>query len=440
MSETQTAVAEESEKPSPTRQRLLSFLWRCKLSFYCAMLAVLIPPLTFLKDPRGIAVGAWILACAGIFALFKVEAVTSWADSIREKMAVRLLDKSLGALLIVAVILEVGLTVTAMFVQSPLLQRNQLSAGAQVRIHKFPAGTEFHGFKTNSEGFYDEELPSENKKPGEFRIAAIGDSFTFGIVPHKDNFLTLLEKQTATKKSVNLVNLGVCGVGPVEYSWLYNRYKSKIKPDLVILSVFVGNDLVIPFYRPSRLKANGYYLYLVGYRLSRLVTAAGGEKSIFTAKKPEDTIGQFSDEAYIQLCQRKAMVFKKALKKRQKRRIDGALNTLSQLIQSIPVPVIVVVIPDEMQVNNNLRERVFGAEKSQLPVADYDLQQPNKWIADVVARHKNAVLVDTLPALVEAEKQQPTYEPNDTHWNKFGNSVAAAAIRPALEKLLNHQD
>jgi hypothetical protein len=97
-------------------------------------------------------------------------------------------------------------------------------------------------YQTNSVGWRDDEY-TPAKPAGVTRIAAIGDSFTFGqgcergeIFP--DRLETLLRE---TGEDVQVLNLSTPGLGPEGYFVLLQDAALRYAPDVVVLSV-CGND------------------------------------------------------------------------------------------------------------------------------------------------------------------------------------------------------
>lgn len=116
----------------------------------------------------------------------------------------------------------------------------------------FQSSSEFKvSLNLNREGLRDYEHNIE-KKSGSFRILALGDSFTLGHgVEMEDSYPKVLEKLlnggTRDKSKYEVINTGVFGWEPTqEYLYLMN-YGLRYKPDLIIWSLFVGND----FYETS---------------------------------------------------------------------------------------------------------------------------------------------------------------------------------------------
>ena len=71
-------------------------------------------------------------------------------------------------------------------------------------------------FKLNSLGFRDKEFSV--KKEDVYRILGIGDSFSFGVVPYENNYLTLIESQLQKEHpKLEVFNMGIPSIGPKEY-------------------------------------------------------------------------------------------------------------------------------------------------------------------------------------------------------------------------------
>lgn len=98
---------------------------------------------------------------------------------------------------------------------------------------------------TNSQGFRDRER-HVSKAAGTVRIVALGDSFTYGAgVSYDDNFVTLLERGLQdVGQGAEVINLGVSGWDPAEEFHLLKMYGMTLAPDVVMMNVFVGNDIM----------------------------------------------------------------------------------------------------------------------------------------------------------------------------------------------------
>jgi len=98
-----------------------------------------------------------------------------------------------------------------------------------------------YSFKLNSLGLKDKEFTE--KKENIYRIIGIGDSFAFGVVPYEYNYLTLLESHLqCAGYNIEVLNMGICAMGPKEYLSLFVSEGLKLKPNMLLLSFFIGND------------------------------------------------------------------------------------------------------------------------------------------------------------------------------------------------------
>ena len=99
--------------------------------------------------------------------------------------------------------------------------------------------------KLNSKGLRDVERAYQ-KPANVLRILGIGDSFVFGHgVEYEQSFLALLEAelQKANKGKFEIVKAGVPGMDLAFYKNFYLTEGKKYEPDLLLINVFLGNDI-----------------------------------------------------------------------------------------------------------------------------------------------------------------------------------------------------
>jgi len=99
--------------------------------------------------------------------------------------------------------------------------------------------------RVSSQGLRDREYGP--KREGEVRILMLGDSQTFGWgVTVEDSLPRQLERLLAARfpgKDMTVVNGGVPGYGPWNAQALLEEVEPALRPDVVILQTFLGNDL-----------------------------------------------------------------------------------------------------------------------------------------------------------------------------------------------------
>lgn len=97
----------------------------------------------------------------------------------------------------------------------------------------------------NSLGFRDREFKPKTD-PDEIRIAVLGDSFTFGWgVAEEESWPRILEtKLRKLGYPIVVMNLAQPGYFPYMYAQYALQYLPTLKPDIVIVGILQGDDLV----------------------------------------------------------------------------------------------------------------------------------------------------------------------------------------------------
>jgi lysophospholipase L1-like esterase len=117
----------------------------------------------------------------------------------------------------------------------------RLKPGARIRFATPEFDTEI---AINSGGVRDDEEIGD-KPPNERRILLLGDSLVLSVqVPFRETFGELLEQRLNSGSRVHyrVINGGVQGYGPVQELLFFRSILPVVKPDLVIETLFVGND------------------------------------------------------------------------------------------------------------------------------------------------------------------------------------------------------
>jgi hypothetical protein len=94
----------------------------------------------------------------------------------------------------------------------------------------------------NAQGLRGPDIVSP-KPAGTYRVVALGDSFTFGQgVQYEQAWPELVERRLGPP--VEVVNAGWSAGSPGGYDRYLGSYGMRFEPDLVVVAVFVGNDVV----------------------------------------------------------------------------------------------------------------------------------------------------------------------------------------------------
>lgn len=296
-----------------------------------------------------------------------------------------------------------------------------------------PYANDYSDFRLNSRGFKDKEFIE--KKGKVYRIIGIGDSFTFGVVPYKYNYLTILEsKLQKDNYNIEVLNMGIPSIGPKEYLSLFVREGLELKPDMLLLTFYVGND----FTDCSERKKFYDYSYVATF-INYLIT-------LETKYEGSNINGQgdyYNDnptikkEAYLKLMRQRGFMYFKGDETLTKLG-NVALHCLSlinDICQKKHIEFIVVIAPDEFQVNDVLQDEVIKAFYPRLTRGKWDITLPTKMITDGL--DKIGIKYINLYPYFRDKSGERLYKPQDTHWNIAGNQLSANIIQAHILRYLN---
>ncbi|MBK6940487.1 MAG: hypothetical protein IPH13_09850 [Planctomycetes bacterium] len=135
-----------------------------------------------------------------------------------------------------------GSSAESVFVTDPLLKWRYAPGFRGRFTHPEFAG---EAFVINARGYRDAEWPTE-RDPNEYRVLVLGDSLTTGLgVTRDEAFPARLEATLAArvKRPVRVFNAGVSGYGPGEEALVLHELAESLRPNLVIVAFYDGNDL-----------------------------------------------------------------------------------------------------------------------------------------------------------------------------------------------------
>ena len=296
---------------------------------------------------------------------------------------------------------------------------------------------------SNSLGFRDLERTPDRKTLAP-RIIAIGDSFTYGAgVSYDQAFVTLLEHGLKERNAdVEILNMGVPGWGPHEELELLKSTAVNFKPDLVLLNVFVGNDIIPDgHFEPAMLVAGQryvvhgsgnwihdhlepqrwflyhhlHYLRTIGpRRLEQVLGPAAGKR--VTWRRPVR-------EACMLYWKADARSFESYWSQARE-----ALEAIVRLLRSRRIDVILVLHPDVDQLYVPRLPCGRGTTIDQ-----YDFERPQRLLREWAAMH-DVPVVDLLPGFQQLPQPDLLYlvHQDDTHYNAEGHRLVAGTMLPVL--------
>jgi hypothetical protein len=373
----------------------------------------------------------------------------------------RPIDLLLTSLCVALVLGELGLRVFASVHPTQILAGADTGAGNRVAAKRYAPGAMRFAFPANSRGDFDHEY--SGRAAGQRLVVTIADSYSTGVVPFPLHFTSVAEREL---EDVIVYNMGSPGVGPPEYLHLLTEEALAMQPDLVVVCLFVGNDIVFadPTRRPlaGRWALDRDHLYLTRLvtRLGRLAderaraSAEGAgaghvQDEHATLSEVVDTPGAaaaefpwtgdvtlerptFSANGFEllelgraqQVCNTERG-FDPALRKYMAAMAEAAGDT----------PLAFLLIPDEYQVEEEVWRMVSA------PAAQHmDRFQPQRVIARW-AEELGLEVIDLLPEFLAVEAlgdgRRHLYHRRDSHWNTRGNQLGGEILAREVRRLVS---
>jgi hypothetical protein len=424
--------------------RSLRMLFACHVAGWCAQVVWLQP----YSAPWG---SLGVASAFGVFALLASSA-DRWTRAMSPR-AVRGADVILFNIAAALLAGELILRGAGALLDRPLFDQASMDRATWLRRHRMKPGEMYLGFPIDSRGYYDEEL--RPRKPGERLIVSIGDSFSLGVVPHAYHFTTVAERILG---DAEIYNVGVPGADPPEYFEMLRGEVIAMRPDLIVVNIFVGNDYSAQAIEPRHGLGLGNWfdrgnvliaqvprrllaLYSERGRSGGVVGDAPGASAIRneTHESLTDPVAlerampwladplqerpSFSTEAFLEIeCARAERLC--APQSNAGARIASSIDALVAAAGDIPIAF--VVIPDEFQVEDALWKTII--ERSSTPI---ERDQPQRVLAEIFARrglHALDLLPDLRAVPADSSGARHVYHLRDTHFNARGNLVAATAL------------
>ncbi len=331
-------------------------------------------------------------------------------------------------------------------------------ASVQSTLRKFRQmpGSSYFGFPFNADGYYDDDFFVAEKD--DFVVALITDSFGVGVTPKELNFSQVvedsLEQQLGDQHArVAVHNFGIPSINLPEYLYLIEGEVQRFKPSMLVVCLFVGNDLLLPQDPPfGRRSLQQWWVYRLPHRLmlamkhgtalpkaEQTTVAGGGEWRIHhghegnrTVKTREDWFDpaqqkpHFPWDVYVQTEILRARMSQPERPGMQEnyRMVRKSLREMAERANAMNVPLAVAVLPDEYQVNDALWQAILQG----VPNPDAHQRNYPQEVVIPTLQELGVPVLDLLPVLREAEAGGATFHPQDSHWNARGNQVAGEAI------------
>ena len=293
-------------------------------------------------------------------------------------------------------------------------------------------------------GFRNPEVPEEAQ------IVAIGDSMTYGTsAPASKSWPAWLERLYNT----TVYNMAIGGYGPPDYRYLLNAKAKLLKPCLVFIGFFSGNDLPRSYQFAKNMNVNSIEpvnqssgKYLSGLRdwLSRnslsyqmAKSFGGGLIDLFRFYEPrrssEDQIYPVIAENWrTLLAPGRRFAALDQSKEANRIGLSEALEILDKThedCQKMTTRCVFVLIPTKMTVYWPIVREILSGEGYQNVHKEVEEEAKVGRVVSAFLKNHGIEFVDPTEALQAAARADPLYLGNsDGHLNARGNEVLAAEI------------
>ncbi len=321
--------------------------------------------------------------------------------------------------------------------------RYRLSPGYRGKI--FNRVEYSNAIRINQQGLRGLELDA--RSTGRLRVLAIGDSFIFGVgVEDDETFVArlaeLLELQGFKAESLNA---GIPAFGVPDAVGWFERHGIALAADVVILGIFLGNDLVdaspdreaivvvdgllTPRNSPKGLKA---WLY----RHSQLYVAVKSLSEQPGLMPLRERLG-LGEPWRMRILREEFGIYKNSAPSDLAPAIaatDEALGRIAALAREGSFILQAMLIPSEIQLDPERWQA--GLANLGLDPADYDPTVPTRIFDTLLAKHGIPSL-DLTPVLApKLVAGDDLYFRFDRHWTVEGHEVAAEELERALTSRL----
>ncbi len=271
--------------------------------------------------------------------------------------------------------------------------------------------------------------PEAGPKRG-LRILALGDSFTFGVGARQEE---TWPARLAEILGAEVLNAGAPGFGaPDAVAW-YERYGAQLDPDVVVLTVFLANDLqdaspdqpkvavvdgalVVPGETGGLRRWLYYHSHL--FRLVKSSVLEGGLRTMIGLREPWAVRELRSEFA----------MYSPTLPEELQRGLEATEQAVARLAgRKKKTRVLAVLIPSLPQVDPAKWQAVLA--QLGLDPAQHDPLRPNRLFRGIFERHGVPVL-DLTGMFRKAGKR--IYYPIDQHLTPEGYELLARAVGEAL--------
>lgn len=304
--------------------------------------------------------------------------------------------------------------------------------------------------ETNAAGLRDTDEPA---RPGQPVLIVLGDSLAFGWgVEYAQAFPTRLEAALGAR----VVKAGIPGTGPGDQLELLRELLQRTRPEAVVLAFFVGNDFadvaaggdaqyeIVDGLRVLKGRPRGFGARLAAWIKRRSYLAQFVAERLWSLDLQRNAGLSVEQRGHPGLARRDAFLERyievhrqRALPPDLQRGVSETLRILDEMRRECAAAgarFVLCVVPRSLQVypaDRRRYEQAFGLE-----AGDWDLDRPQRFLAEWAGARPDVELVDLLPAFRAAADASTTrlYFFPDSHMTAAGHAQAAAVLARRLAR------
>ncbi len=305
--------------------------------------------------------------------------------------------------------------------------------------------------KTNSLGLRNPEIQIP-KPEGVKRVLFVGDSFTMGWgVKEPDTFVRRSESLLQKKQlpfDVETINAGFTASGPSGYYIFLKYFGLDLEPDIVVIGFFIGNDITartdVEWVKtndqglPDVVRSKSYYVNENGslrYKDTPLrfrIPFLNNSHAFLLLANTILPLQTSEDPSKEQIDQLSCLLSKDCHDlDTAKSEVKFLFSGIQKLVKSKGKRLIVMMIPDEVQVNTYPTFKVTR----KLPLLPSERRRINNEFA-AYFQSEGIEYVDLLPEFMNNVKEQ-LYIVDDWHFNEKGHALVANIMSEKLAKILS---
>ena len=278
---------------------------------------------------------------------------------------------------------------------------------------------------------------TEQKEHGTLRILTTGDAFTSAEGVNTDQaWPRLLEKKMSAKltpRNVEVLNFGITGYGPQQYSSIVDTFARTFHPDIIIVEMFVNDyeDVLvnvsesrkgIGFDQPLQ---DGWRSYvrlsqLRRYTLQELVEPLAAE----ILSRPSFLNGYFLGN-FAALERHGVLSGVEPYK-----RVQRCLQHIKCVSDSLGAKVMVAMVPASVQVCDPAQLDYYPRNVNLADTAEFDIDLPQRMTREIT--DSLGVKYFDLRSIFGSKGPACVYQKRNMHWTVAGHEIAADGLAELL--------